>query len=163
MNDEIRRMVGQARFVRTMSHAVLKGWPADKWAFQRTPADNHPLWVMGHIAGTDMWLAGAIGIPGVSVPESDAKLFGMGTKPTSNAADYPSPDALLAQMDRCRDAMLAWYEQATPAQLAASLKEKSGGFLEDAYQALSLANWHEGWHFGQVATLRKELGLPSAF
>ncbi len=156
-------IIAHLAFSRSMSHKAIEGWPADKLAFQRTAADNHPLWVVGHIAGTDAWLGSVIGIPGMSVPGDAHKLFGMGSKPLPSAKDYPPLADLVAAMDNNRKLFIDWYQNATDAQLGISLKEATGGFLSDPVAALLLSAWHEGWHFGQVATLRKELNLPSMF
>lgn len=151
------------RWTRVVTLQLLNDWPADKWTFQRTPEDNHALWVMGHLAITDAWLAGEIGIPGVSVPESYHKMFGMGSKPAANAAEYPSADEVRGVFSECRGAVLAWLESATEAQLAASLKEKTGGFADDVLDAFLKSAWHEGWHSGQLGTLRRAMGLKSIF
>lgn len=151
------------RWTRIVTLQLLNDWPADKWTFQQTPEDNHALWVMGHLAMTDAWLAGEIGITGVSVPESYHKLFGMGSKPGASATDYPSAAEVRGVFSECRGATLAWLESATPEQLSVSLKEKSGGFADDVLDAFLKMAWHEGWHCGQLGTLRRALGLKSIF
>lgn len=148
------------RFTRSISDGFLKGWPEDKLAFQNCAADNHPIWVVGHIACTDAWIASAVGISGITAPESYAKLFGQGSKPSSNAADYPPYAELLALYTQNREKLLAWLDSASDDQLTRSLKESTSGFANDVIDALLKSAWHEGWHFGQVATLRKSLGLP---
>ncbi|MBL8763269.1 MAG: DinB family protein [Phycisphaerae bacterium] len=148
------------RWVRTITEGTLKDWPADKFCFQRTPEDNHALWVMAHLAMTDAWIAGEVGAPGASTPESWQALFGMGSKPGSDAKAYPSAAEVRKSMDANRAAVLKWLETAPEAALAVSLKEKTGGFANDVIDAFLKLAWHEGWHVGQVATLRKALGLP---
>lgn len=159
----MQSIIAHLEFVRSMSHKILAGFPEDKLCHQRSASDNHPLWAMGHIASTDVWIGSALGIEGMITPDNCEKLFGMGSKPTGNIRDYPPVADLRKAFEHNRALLLNWFRTATPAQLAISLKEKSGGFLEDPTAALLLSSWHEGWHFGQVATLRKDLGLPSAF
>lgn len=148
------------RFTRSISQSILKDWPEDKLAVQHHPADNHPLWVLGHVASTDAWIASMVGAAGITAPESFAKLFGQGSKPSSNASDYPPVAELLALFNQNREKLLAWLDSATEEQLSVSLKDKTGGFANDVTDAFFKICWHEGWHFGQVATLRKSLGLP---
>ncbi|MCG3124035.1 MAG: hypothetical protein GIKADHBN_02476 [Phycisphaerales bacterium] len=148
-----------ARFVRSVSDGMLRNWPEEKLTHQNTPHDNHPLWVLGHIANTDAWIGSVVGAD-VSVPASYDKLFGMGSKPSAQRSDYPSFAELRAQFDRNRAGLIAWFEKATPQQLAVDLREKTGSFANDPVDALLKCAWHEGWHFGQVSTLRRSLGLP---
>ena len=150
-------------FTRLMSLKTLADWPADKLAFQRTAEDNHPLWVMGHLAGTDAWIGGLLKIPGTEVPEAYQKFFGMGSKPAADLKGYPPADEVRGYFNGARSAMRHWLDNATAKDLAVSLKDQTGGFASDPLDAVMKLCWHEGWHMGQVATLRKHLGLPSAF
>jgi hypothetical protein len=149
------------KWVRKISTDMLNGFPKEKATFQPSPTDNHVVWVLGHLASTDGWIGSVLDIPGTSVPESYAKHFGPGSKPTSNPKDYPPFEDVLKTFNSTREALLRWYSSASDAQLATSLKEKSGGFTSDPIDAAYKLAWHEGWHFGQVASVRKALGLPS--
>ncbi len=60
-------------------------------------------------------------------------------------------------------ALLNWLDTADAKALAMPLTEKTGGFTSDPVDALYKLAWHEGWHMGQVATLRRALGLKSIF
>lgn len=146
-------------FVRSVSGMILKDWPEDKHAFQLSQYDNHPLWVMGHLASTDAWLGGVMGAD-IKVPDSFSKLFGMGSKPAGNAKDYPSFASVRATFDETHTKLLAWLAAASEADLGMQLKDKTGGFTTDPVDAVLKGAWHEGWHFGQVSTLRRALGLP---
>jgi DinB superfamily len=150
-------------FARNASIGVMKDWPEDKWIAQSTPHDNHPIWVMGHIANTDAWIGGMIGIDMPSLPASYSTMFGMGSKPGNVTRDYPSAAELRGNFEKTRAALVAWIESASEAQLGISLSEKSGNFTSDPVDAALKSAWHEGWHFGQVATIRRALGLPSMF
>jgi uncharacterized damage-inducible protein DinB len=37
----------------------------------------------------------------------------------------------------------------------------SGGFVKNRLDVLHKCAWHEGWHQGQISSLRRALGLPS--
>lgn len=148
------------RFARKTFHEMLKGWPEDKFTFQTTPADNHPVWCMGHLALTEQWIAGLVGAK-VDVPKAYNEFFGMGTKPVNDARKYPPAAEVRRVFDDSRQAIIAWLEKAPDAALAVPLSEKTGGFTTDPIDAMFKIAWHEGWHMGQIATLRKALGLPS--
>jgi len=147
-------------FTRKISNDMLKGIPEDKFTFQSCPTDNHVLWVLGHVATTDVWIAGVVGAAGITVPESYQKAFGQGSKPVSSPREYPSATEARKLFDSNRAALLKWYESAADAALAVPLKDKTGGFAEDPIDAALKIAWHEGWHFGQVASVRKALNLP---
>jgi len=149
------------KFTRSITDGLLKDFPAGKWTHQPAPTDNHALWTLGHLASTDAWFCGVVGATGASMPEGSDKLFGMGSKPVNDPAAYPKPEALLQLMRDNRAALLAWLEKATPAQLAQSTKEQTGGFMSDALDGAYKIAWHEGWHGGQLAGIRKAIGLPN--
>jgi hypothetical protein len=161
--DTRQHISGYLRFIRTCSLDVLKNFPEDKYCFQTGPEDNHPLWVLGHIALTDAWIASTVGIQGIQVPETWNAVCGQGSKPASDPKLYPSLADARKTFDSTRAAILNWTEGASEAQLSAPLKEKTGGFAVDVADALYKLGWHEGWHFGQVATLRRALKLPPVF
>ncbi len=155
--------IGLLKFVRKTSGDTIKGFPDGKATFQPSPTDNHLLWVLGHLALTDTWIAGVLGIRGVGVPESYNKVFGQGTKPVGASRDYPLLAEVHRVFDSTRQSLMAWYEKAPEAALAIPLSEKTGGFCEDPIDAASKLAWHEGWHMGQVANIRKALGLGPVF
>jgi len=43
-----------------------------------------------------------------------------------------------------------------------STKEASGGFFDDILDGLKITAWHEGWHAGQLSSLRRAIGLDPA-
>lgn len=151
--------VALLKWVRSISDGILGDFPDDKFTFQNHPNDNHAAWVLGHLASTDAWIAGVVGARGVSIPESWNALVGQGSKPERDAKKYPSPAELRKAYADSRAAVLEWLETAPDSALAVDLKDKTGGFCTDPIDAMLKIAWHEGWHVGQVATLRKTLGL----
>lgn len=149
------------KFVRGMSNDMLKGYPEDRMTHQNSPSDNHPVWVMGHLAMTDGWALSLLGGTAPAIPDTYKEIFGPGTKPTSDSKAYPPAPDVRRVFDDVRTALIRWYETAPDAALTVALSDKSGGFFNDPIDALIKLGWHEGWHFGQVATIRKSLGLPN--
>jgi len=143
---------------------VMKDYPDDKVLYRGCDADNHLLWVVGHLAASDEWVLGMLRVEGSTVPESYSKsLFGYGSTPTENAEDYPSLGEVRGHLDHSRERLLAALGGMTDAQLAEPLGEAGQGCVEDAAEAFSMTAWHEGWHAGQLSTVRRSLGLPAAF
>jgi hypothetical protein len=151
--------VAVLEFARKVSNDMLKGIPEDKLTFQPSPTDNHALWVMGHLAGTDAWMISTLSIPGAHVPESIVKAFGSGTKPSATG-NPPAGEVRKAYSDS-RTAVLGWLREAPDSSLSLDLTQKTGGFASDPIDAMFKLAWHEGWHMGQVANVRKALGLPN--
>jgi hypothetical protein len=160
MTTPRQHAINVLKFARSVSMSLLKDYPEDKYAWQGTPQDNHPLWVLGHLSLTDHWIAGAVGATGTVAPAGWDKLFGQGSKPVPETKHYPPLAELKRLFDANRAAVLNWLEAAPEKDLAIPLKEKTGGFALDPIDAALKVAWHEGWHFGQVATCRKSLGLP---
>ncbi len=151
--------VALLEFTRKVSNDILKGITDDKLTHQPSPTDNHALWVMGHLAATDGWIASTLNIPGVNVPEPVTKAYSGGSKP-SPKGNPPVADVRKA-FNEAHAAVVAWLREAPESALTTDLKEKTGGFATDPIDAMLKLSWHEGWHMGQVANVRKALGLPS--
>lgn len=151
--------VALLEFARKVSNDMLKDIPEDKLTFQSCPTDNHALWVMGHLAGTDAWMGSTLNIPGIKVPQSVIEAFRSGTKPSAKG-NPPIADVRKA-FHESHAALVAWLREAPESALAVDLKAKTGGFATDTIDAMLKLAWHEGWHMGQVAGVRKALGLPN--
>lgn len=148
------------KFTRKVSTDLLKDYPEAKFTWQTSPVDNHPMWVLGHLAMTDAWIAGQVGATGATIPEGWDKIFGSGTKPVNDPGKYPAIAEVKKVFDANRAAVLNWLEGAPDKDLSLPLAEKTHGFTTDPVDAMFKLAWHEAWHFGQVATLRKAQGLP---
>lgn len=145
-------------FTRWYTHNLLKDIPQDKWTHQPSPTDNHILWCLGHIAGTDAWIGATLGVAGVHVPENIQKAFGMGTTPSQTG--NPAAADVLAALEQSRAKIVAWLKDAPESALKIDLNEKTGAFAKDPIDALIKIAWHEGFHAGQIANIRKSLGMP---
>lgn len=131
--------------------------PAD-WTHQVHPKANHALWITGHLATVDNFFIRLI------APEKSKDLpgynekFGMGSQPTSDAADYPAPEDLLALLRERREALLGILDGMTDERLLEKMPEGSPDFFTDKASAFEMAAWHEGMHAGQATIARRALG-----
>jgi hypothetical protein len=148
------------KFARKVSNDLISTVPADKLAYQPAPTDNHVLWNLGHLAMTYNWGTGLIGGDPGKLPESYAKLFGGKATPTSDPKAYPPLAELRKHFDDQFNIYIAATEKASDAKLAESLAEKTGGFASDGLDLINKMVWHEGWHAGQVSSIRRALKLP---
>lgn len=147
------------KFIRSISNGILDGIPEAKLTHLCSPHDNHPMWVLGHLAATDHWIAGNVGATGTTWPDGWNDHFGQGTKPVADGKKYPPAAEVKKVFEANRKAVLAWLEKAPESSLNVSLKEKTSGFANDPIDACLKLGWHEGWHMGQAASVRKALGL----
>lgn len=126
-----------------------------------TGHETHALWQVGHLANTYDWFGTMLGKSDNKCPEGYDKLFGGGSKPVDDPLAYPSWDDVKDEFSKARDRFI---------KLAAGTKNlldtpaaDSGGWITTRLQTLERAGWHNGWHLGQISTVRKALGLPKVY
>ena len=143
-----------------MLGALLKDWPADKLTYQSAPTDNHALWTIGHLATGYSWFASLLDGKLADVPESYNTLFGYGSKPTGDASAYPSLEDVRAVQEKAWERVIDAAKKLKDADLAKPPAMDSHGLAKTKLDVIRLICWHDGWHQGQVSSLRKALGLP---
>lgn len=143
-----------------MLSALLKDWPQDKWTFQNAPSDGHALWQMGHLAMTYAWVENSLVGTKPEFPERYNALFGFGSKPVDNPALYPSVAEVRSAMERGWERVAKITGAMKESDLAKAPAGDTGGMAKDKGEMVRLLVWHEGWHQGQLSSLRKALGLP---
>lgn len=134
---------------------------------------NHFAWCMGHLALTMQRVASAI--DGKPISETDFILgsapgdknrFGhdsvsFGSKPTDNAAIYPTHARCAAVFDSAIARLADAVHSADDATLDKSIKWGAG---EATIAALiPRMVYHNGVHAGQIIDLRRALGMKSVF
>ena len=86
--------------------------------------------------------------------------FGMGTTPTTNAADYPPMDELIAKWEEVRAATLNHLESLSDADLdkPSHAPEASAQYFGTTGKCfVAMAN-HVSFHTGQIADARRAAG-----
>lgn len=144
---------------RQMSETLLSAFktPAD-WVLQIHPKANHALWFAGHMATADNFFISMVDPSAVREMTELNKLFGMGSQPSSNPADYGSPESVLAEMRERREKLLALLDSLDEAGLSKPTPPGSPDFLPDIASIFETAIWHEGMHSGQLSMIRRALG-----
>ncbi|MBX3317434.1 MAG: DinB family protein [Phycisphaeraceae bacterium] len=148
------------RFAASTADAQIGSMPDEHALSQLHGADNHAAWTLGHQALSRAWFASSISGVMPPIPETYSALFGGKSKPSADPGMYPSLDELRANYSSSLHALIAAAESLTDADLDKPAHGDSGGWLTSRLDALLKAAWHEGWHGGQIATLRRGLGLP---
>lgn len=148
-------------FSHGLTLGLLKDVPADKLTHQPSPTDNHFVWTFGHLATTYSWLQSLVDGTMHPLPDSYNGLFGMGSKPTSDAKAYPSFAEVKKHNDEAYAALVAAVKKQSDNELLRPTAAESHGFASDRLDAVAKGAWHEGWHAGQLANVRKALGIKN--
>lgn len=162
LKDHLLRQLNQAR---EMSERFLADFETpEQWVYQVCPGINHALWFAGHMAMADNFFTGVIA-PDRQEEETEAfeKLFGMGSQPTNQADDYPSPNELLNLMRGRRETLLSVLEGMNDKDLEKATPEGTPDMFPDYASVFELATWHEGLHAGQISVARRALGADPVF
>jgi hypothetical protein len=158
-HDPIQRGVELMNWTHALTTMLLADWPHDKLTHQSSQYDNHALWTMGHLSTTYSWLASLLDGHMTPLPESYNTLFGMGSKPGADASIYPPMGEVRHNFDSTYQRFIDLASKINPADAHKPTVANSHGFAKDRVDVLVKAAWHEGWHSGQLSTLRRCLGL----
>lgn len=130
----------------------------EEWTHQVHPKANHALWIAGHLATVDNFFIRLVAPEKAKDLQGYNEKFGMGSQPSSNPADYPAPEELLAELRARRTVLLGVLDAMTDEVLAEKMPDGSPDFLTDKASAFEMAAWHEGMHAGQATIARRALG-----
>lgn len=154
------RAVAFLRFTHKMLTDFTMGFEDAQLTAQFPGCANHVLWTLGHIAHTNDWIATLLDGRPPGVPGDYERLFSYKSTPTGDAAAYPGIAEVRGQCEQAFDRLVAAAEALSDAQAATPAIGETGGFVSDKLDGIYKAAWHEGWHLGQIADLRRALGLP---
>jgi hypothetical protein len=130
----------------------------DRQALVR-PAVEHAnpvIWIAGHLASARFGMAALLGEKRASPL---APVFGKGAQVPEEAA-LPQVDEVLAAWREISEILPTRLAEATEAQLAAPSPRRFPGGDQSVLGGLAFLTYHEGYHLGQLALIRKSLGLP---
>lgn len=126
---------------------------------------NHPLWIIGHLAGSEVAIRGMVTGESNSLEQWQAP-FAPGTEPTSRASDYPSYDEALEKFLQVRAETLALLDRMDDADLDRPPKTVPPG-MEESFKTngdvLMLILIHQQFHMGQIADARRAAGRKPLF
>lgn len=139
--------------------ALMKDWPADKLTWQPTGHENHLLWTIGHLATFYSWAHSLLAGKPLELPDGFAKKFGYRSTPVRDERAYPSLDDVLRVHDRAYGALITAAERLKAGDVLSPPAADAHGTADTRLDAIHRSAWHEGWHQGQIAALRRALGL----
>lgn len=159
-NAEVRRAVELFRWCHAMTGQLAAGFGEHQMLSQPSPSDNHLLWQIGHMATGYSWFASMLDGKPVTLGEMYDKLFGSGSRPTSDASMYPAHAEIRRIHDEQCERFIRAASKLSDAEGLKPTVTDSGGFAKNKLDVIYKCAWHEGWHQGQISSLRRALGLP---
>ena len=142
-----------------MTGALVKDWPVEKATVGLSGQGNHALWTLGHLATTYDWATTVLSSSKASLPPEWNTLFAYGTTPTADAKAYPAFAEVRDMYERMGERLMAIARSTPEVEYFVPLREQTG-WLEHKVDAMFKLAWHDGWHSGQLSTLRRGLGMP---
>ena len=117
---------------------------------------NPIVWIAAHLAWARHGMASMLG---AKPPFALAGLFGRGAAVPADD-DLPQAEQVLAAWREISVVLVERLTEASEAQLAAASPRAFPIADKSVLGGLTFLLYHEGYHFGQLALLRKSLGLP---
>jgi uncharacterized damage-inducible protein DinB len=151
--------IGEAIFAHDIVVKLCGDFTSDQALYQPTPTDNHLIWQLGHLAHSYSWFRSMLDGVMTPVPENYQKLFGMGSKPQGVASEYPTLDEVRSQFEHTWNALIATARLLSESDLMQPPAADSGGMAKTKAEMLLHLAWHDGWHAGQISSLRRAAGL----
>jgi uncharacterized damage-inducible protein DinB len=159
-NAEVTRSIELFKWVHEMTGKLCAGFSEQQMLAQTCPSDNHLLWHIGHMATGYAFFAAMLDGKPSTLGEMYDKLFGWGSKPSGDYKTYPAHAEVRRIHDEQFNRMLRAAAAMSDADALGPTATDSGGFAKNKLDALQKCIWHEGWHQGQISSLRRALGLP---
>lgn len=144
---------------RKFSESLLADFKTpEQWTHQVFPNANHALWFAGHMGVVDNFFVSLLD-PAQDAPHEEfRRLFGTGSTPTSDPADYPPVADVLAYMRERRAVLEELLAGMTDDDLERATPEGTPELWPTYRSVLEMAIWHEALHAGQVTLARRSLG-----
>lgn len=132
----------------------IDGLTLDEWHKRPGDSSNAMIWIAGHI----VWARSrTLGLLGREWSRPWLDLFQRGSNP-GDASQYPAPEELVAAWTDVKATLSAALEGVSAAVLSAPGPEKIPNYDGMVSGVIGFLAWHEGYHVGQAAYLRRWLG-----
>lgn len=133
--------------------SFLEGISDEDSRMNPQPAGNNINWVVGHIVHYRSIILELLGQDPIWEKEANATLYGFDSQPLPDGAGYPLDD-LMSHLDASQDTLLQTLAAWEDTQLDTPLSDGNATIG----QRLDFFAWHEGYHLGQIALLKRVIG-----
>jgi hypothetical protein len=135
---------------------ALDGLTHEALLRRTAPGVNPLIWIAGHLTGGRFSMAALLG---ETRPSPLGPAFGKGAVVPESAA-LPRAEEVLAVWREISEIVATRLANATPEQLAAPAQRRLPAGVQHVLGGLTFLTYHEGYHLGQMALIRKSFGLP---
>lgn len=140
-----------------LMRTALDGVPPEQLWQRPTPLTNPMLWIYAHIVQTRATMLGLLDDP---FDSGWGSLFTRG-EALHEASRYPSRDDIDAQHRQIIDRLKARFDTITDADLATPARSNKVPGAKTVGDQLAFLAFHESYHIGQLAYVRKALGYSA--
>jgi len=144
--------------------AAVEGLTDEEMLFQPKEGLNHATWLLGHAIDSENGLILSLCKGENLLPKGWHEKYGIGSKPSANAGDYPSKDEMLALLEKVHAAALAYVKGLSPEDFDARPQglDRMPPSAQELFATLGKCIFghctHAAGHAGQIAMLRRLLG-----
>lgn len=150
------------KWTHALTLKLADGFNEQQMFYQSVPTDNHLLWTFGHLATAYSWFASLIDGKTADIPAEYGTIF-YTNKPTGDASAYPALAIVRAESEKAFARLVDAIANLSDADALKPAAAEAHGFVTNRLDAAYKAVWHEGWHQGQLSTLRRALGMKGVF
>ncbi len=160
MNGRVSQLRTGIVTARRQTLGLVESIPDHLWTWQPFEGANHVAWTLLHLLVAQDWGPTALGDPQRDHACHD-ELLARG--PLSDRALYPGREEILEALARSQARFLERLDEIDEHDLSRETSGPIAAFAPNLGCVLDAHIWHEGFHAGQIAVIRKALGLPVAF
>ncbi|HUV40038.1 MAG TPA: DinB family protein [Planctomycetota bacterium] len=134
--------------------------------FQPKPGLNHAKWLLGHAIDSENGLILSLCKGENLLPKGWHEKYGIGSKPSANADDYPSKTEMLALLAKVHAAAVAYVKGLSAEAFDARPQglDRMPERARELFATVGKCVWghvtHAAGHAAQIAMIRRLLGKP---
>lgn len=148
--------VHSLKTARRITLGLLEGIAPADWFHQPVAGGQHVMWIVGHLTVADDWGLVSLGRERRLAGLSDS----FGRTISSDPSRYPTIDEARRLLGIAHDALIERLNEIRQEDLRRSTSGPIAEFAPNLDTLLASHVWHEGFHGGQLALIRRSLGLP---
>lgn len=142
---------------RRMTTGLLEGLAERHGLHQPVAGGQHALWIVGHLALADDW--GLVSLGSARRLASMDRFFAGSAPIAADASAYPPVEEAMRCLESAHEGLITRLGEIDEADLDRMTSGPIAAFAPDLATLLMSHVWHEGFHTGQLALIRRSLGL----
>lgn len=154
------QLLSDLAFAHSMVLSMISKTPVEQAVSSPGVGHNHLTWQVGHLATGYAYFRNLLDGQKTELPEAYHTLFGWGSTLNADSSVYPPFAEVKANFDAAYNTFIEVAKALPAGDLALPPTKDTGGMATQRLDVISRVAWHDGWHLGQIAALRRALGLP---